>query len=163
MADKETQPAAIAVNRKATHDFHIHERMEAGIVLVGQGPADNILLGTGRHRLVAYVAIGEALTNLVMSVILVRYYGILGVANGLVDKRGGHGRIHPAGQPADHGPVAGLGLDRGDLVIDDVAHGPGRFDPGHVVKEALEHALGTSAHFVRAEATNARLQYQYRP
>jgi SsrA-binding protein len=25
----------IATNRKATHDFHIHDRMEAGIVLVG--------------------------------------------------------------------------------------------------------------------------------
>ena len=25
----------IATNRKATHDFHIHERMEAGIQLVG--------------------------------------------------------------------------------------------------------------------------------
>ena len=25
----------IASNRKATHDFHIHERMEAGIALVG--------------------------------------------------------------------------------------------------------------------------------
>ena len=25
----------IATNRKATHDFHIHERMEAGIALVG--------------------------------------------------------------------------------------------------------------------------------
>jgi O-antigen/teichoic acid export membrane protein len=54
----------------------------AGVVLVGQGPADNILLGTGRHRLVAYVALGEALTNLVLSVVLVRYYGILGVAIG---------------------------------------------------------------------------------
>jgi O-antigen/teichoic acid export membrane protein len=54
----------------------------AGIVLVGQGPADNILLGTGRHRLVAYVALGEALTNLALSVVLVRYYGILGVAIG---------------------------------------------------------------------------------
>jgi len=33
------QPAdhvqVIATNRKASHDFHIHERMEAGIVLVG--------------------------------------------------------------------------------------------------------------------------------
>src|SRR5262249_61766619 len=26
---------AIATNRKATHDFHIHERFEAGIALVG--------------------------------------------------------------------------------------------------------------------------------
>jgi SsrA-binding protein len=25
----------IATNRKATHDFHVHERLEAGIVLVG--------------------------------------------------------------------------------------------------------------------------------
>jgi O-antigen/teichoic acid export membrane protein len=54
----------------------------AGIVLVGQGPADNILLGSGRHRLVAYVALGEALTNLVLSVLLVRHYGIAGVAIG---------------------------------------------------------------------------------
>lgn len=35
-----TKPAAellrvIATNRKASHDFHIHERLEAGLVLVG--------------------------------------------------------------------------------------------------------------------------------
>ncbi len=53
-----------------------------GIVVVGQGPADNILLGTGRHRLVAYAALGEAITNLVLSLVLVRHYGILGVAIG---------------------------------------------------------------------------------
>jgi SsrA-binding protein len=36
MAEAKT-PAikVVATNRKATHDFHIHERMEAGIVLVG--------------------------------------------------------------------------------------------------------------------------------
>ncbi len=36
---KTTPPAGalrvIATNRKATHDYHLHERMEAGIVLVG--------------------------------------------------------------------------------------------------------------------------------
>jgi O-antigen/teichoic acid export membrane protein len=53
-----------------------------GIVLVGQGPLGNILLGTGRHRLVAFVALGEALVNLVLSVLLVGRYGILGVAIG---------------------------------------------------------------------------------
>jgi O-antigen/teichoic acid export membrane protein len=53
-----------------------------GIVLVGQGPLDNILLGTGRHRLVAFVAMGEAFANLVLSVLLVGRYGILGVAIG---------------------------------------------------------------------------------
>jgi ABC-type transport system involved in cytochrome c biogenesis permease component len=37
-----------------------------GIVLVGQGPLGNILLGTGRHRLVAFVSLGEALANLAL-------------------------------------------------------------------------------------------------
>ena len=53
-----------------------------GIVLVGQGPLGNVLLGTGHHRLVAFVSIGEAVANLVLSVILVRRFGILGVAIG---------------------------------------------------------------------------------
>jgi O-antigen/teichoic acid export membrane protein len=53
-----------------------------GIVLVGQGPLGNILLGTGQHRLVAYVSLGEALANLVLSVFLVRRFGMLGVAVG---------------------------------------------------------------------------------
>ncbi|HEY1912074.1 MAG TPA: oligosaccharide flippase family protein [Vicinamibacterales bacterium] len=53
-----------------------------GVVLVGQGPLGNILLGTGRHRLVACVALGEALVNLALSVVLVRRFGMLGVAIG---------------------------------------------------------------------------------
>jgi O-antigen/teichoic acid export membrane protein len=53
-----------------------------GIVLVGQGPLGNILLGTGRHRLVAFVSLGEAVANLVLSVMLVRRLGMLGVAVG---------------------------------------------------------------------------------
>jgi len=54
----------------------------AGIVLVGQGPLGNVLLSTGRHRLVAIVCLGEALVNLILSLLLVRRYGILGVAIG---------------------------------------------------------------------------------
>ncbi len=54
----------------------------AGVVLVGQGPLGNILLGTGRHRLVAFAALGEALANLGLSVVLVRRFGLLGVAVG---------------------------------------------------------------------------------
>ena len=54
----------------------------AGVVLVGQGPLGNILLGTGRHRLVAFVALGEAIVNLGLSVVLVRRYGMAGVAAG---------------------------------------------------------------------------------
>jgi O-antigen/teichoic acid export membrane protein len=53
-----------------------------GIVLVGQGPLGNVLLATGRHRLVAFVSLAEALANLVLSLLLVRRYGILGVAIG---------------------------------------------------------------------------------
>jgi O-antigen/teichoic acid export membrane protein len=54
----------------------------AGVVLVGQGPLGNILLGTGRHRLVAFVSLGEAIANLILSVLLVRRFGMLGVAIG---------------------------------------------------------------------------------
>ena len=53
-----------------------------GVVLVGQGPLGNILLGTGRHRLVAFVSLGEAVANVALSVILVRRFGMLGVALG---------------------------------------------------------------------------------
>ncbi|MBX3157122.1 MAG: SsrA-binding protein SmpB [Deltaproteobacteria bacterium] len=35
MSDKPPPIKVIATNRKASHDFHIHERVEAGIVLVG--------------------------------------------------------------------------------------------------------------------------------
>jgi O-antigen/teichoic acid export membrane protein len=54
----------------------------AGVVLVGQGPLGNILLGTGRHRLVAFVSLAEAVANLVLSVVLVRRFGLVGVAIG---------------------------------------------------------------------------------
>jgi O-antigen/teichoic acid export membrane protein len=53
-----------------------------GVVLVGQGPTGNVLLGTGRHRLVAWVSLGEALANLLISLLLVVPLGLLGVAIG---------------------------------------------------------------------------------
>jgi O-antigen/teichoic acid export membrane protein len=53
-----------------------------GVVLVGQGPLGNVLLGVGRHRLVAFVSLAEAVANLALSLALVRRYGILGVAIG---------------------------------------------------------------------------------
>jgi O-antigen/teichoic acid export membrane protein len=53
-----------------------------GVILVGQGPLGNILLGTGRHRLVAFASLAEAIANLILSVFLVRRFGLLGVAIG---------------------------------------------------------------------------------
>jgi O-antigen/teichoic acid export membrane protein len=54
----------------------------AGIVLVGQGPLGNILLVVGRHRLVAFGSLGEALLNALLSVLLVRKLGSTGAALG---------------------------------------------------------------------------------
>jgi O-antigen/teichoic acid export membrane protein len=54
----------------------------AGVILVGHGPLGNVLIGTGRHRLVAFTSLGEAAANLTLSVVLVRRYGIAGVAIG---------------------------------------------------------------------------------
>lgn len=53
-----------------------------GIVLVGQGPIGNVLLGVGRHRLVAAACLAEAIVNLALSLVLVRRFGIVGVAIG---------------------------------------------------------------------------------
>jgi len=53
-----------------------------GVVLIGQGPLGNILIATGRHRLVAYVSLAEAIVNLALSIVLVRRFGLLGVAVG---------------------------------------------------------------------------------
>ncbi len=54
----------------------------AGIVLVGQGPLGNILLVVGRHRLVAFGSLAEALLNLALSLFLVSRLGLVGSALG---------------------------------------------------------------------------------
>lgn len=54
----------------------------ASVVLVGLGPVGNILLGTGRHRLVALASLAEALINVALSLLLVRRWGLAGVALG---------------------------------------------------------------------------------
>ena len=54
----------------------------AGVVMVAQGPSGTILLGTGRHRMVAYASIAEIAANAVLSLALVRGFGLTGVALG---------------------------------------------------------------------------------
>jgi len=55
-----------------------------GVVSVAQSPASYILMFKGRHKLVAGVAFTECVTNLVLSIVLIRPFGILGVALGTV-------------------------------------------------------------------------------
>jgi O-antigen/teichoic acid export membrane protein len=54
----------------------------AGVIVVSQAAAANVLIALGRHRLVAAVWIGEAVANLVLSLVLVRTLGLVGVAVG---------------------------------------------------------------------------------
>ena len=54
----------------------------ASIVLVAQQPLGNVLMGGGRHRFVALVSLAEAAANLALSLLLVRRFGLLGVAIG---------------------------------------------------------------------------------
>jgi O-antigen/teichoic acid export membrane protein len=54
----------------------------AGLVLVGNASQHSILVATGRHRLVAWVWVAEAIANLVLSLVWVRRYGTVGVALG---------------------------------------------------------------------------------
>jgi O-antigen/teichoic acid export membrane protein len=53
-----------------------------GIFIVAQGPTGNLLLGADRHRLVGIVAIVDVLSNLSLSLYLVRHVGLSGVALG---------------------------------------------------------------------------------
>jgi O-antigen/teichoic acid export membrane protein len=49
---------------------------------VGTSTASMLLKGAGRHRLVAVVNLTMAITNLILSVVLVRWFGLMGVAVG---------------------------------------------------------------------------------
>ncbi len=54
----------------------------AGIVLVAAGPLGNLLLARGRQRLVAFSCLGEGIANALLSILLVRRFGIVGAALG---------------------------------------------------------------------------------
>lgn len=45
-------------------------------------PTGNVLTGMGKHQIVAKITIAQALTNLLVSLMLVRRYGLMGVALG---------------------------------------------------------------------------------
>jgi O-antigen/teichoic acid export membrane protein len=45
-------------------------------------PSETILLGLGKHRVIAWITLAQALTNLVLSLALVKPYGLRGVAWG---------------------------------------------------------------------------------
>jgi O-antigen/teichoic acid export membrane protein len=53
-----------------------------GVAVVAQGPTGNMLLGAGRHRLVAWVSIADVALNLAISVFLVSRIGLVGAALG---------------------------------------------------------------------------------
>ena len=54
----------------------------AGVVVVSQAASGNVLIAVGRHRVVTWIWIGEAVVNLALSLILVRTMGLTGVAVG---------------------------------------------------------------------------------
>ena len=63
------------------------------------------------------------------------------VADRALHDRGRDRGVDAAGQRADRPPVADLGADRLDLLLDDVEHRPGLPAAGDVVQEVLEHLL----------------------
>jgi O-antigen/teichoic acid export membrane protein len=54
----------------------------AGVIVVSQAASCNVLIAVGAHRLVAWIWIGEAAANLLLSIVLVRSIGLAGVAVG---------------------------------------------------------------------------------
>jgi len=49
---------------------------------MSQAPTFRVLYGISKHQIITYVIVAEGVTNLVLSLILVQYYGIFGVALG---------------------------------------------------------------------------------
>jgi O-antigen/teichoic acid export membrane protein len=54
----------------------------AFVIALGQGPSINLLRSRGRHQAMAYWTLLEGIANLVLSIILCRRMGIVGVALG---------------------------------------------------------------------------------
>ncbi len=54
----------------------------ASVLIVSEAAVSNVLIAVGRHRFLAWAWLGEAAVNLVLSVLLVRRFGLLGVAVG---------------------------------------------------------------------------------
>jgi O-antigen/teichoic acid export membrane protein len=54
----------------------------AGLIVVSQAASSNVLIALGRHRVVTWIWMAESAVNLVLSVVLVRALGLVGVAVG---------------------------------------------------------------------------------
>lgn len=54
----------------------------ATTVTMSQAPAVSIMQGMGRHRPIAFLLLGSAIVNVVLSVVLVRRFGVTGIAAG---------------------------------------------------------------------------------
>ena len=63
------------------------------------------------------------------------------VADRAVDEQRGDARVHAAGEPADHAPVADLLADALDLLLDDARGAPRHVGAADVAEEALEDVL----------------------
>ena len=116
---------------------------ERGEVAVGGVHLDHPhaqVLGEGGHDLLGLLEAQQAGVH--------EHAGEL-VADGLVQQRGDHGRIHAAGEPEDHLVRAHLLAHAGDLVLDDVGGCPQRLAATDVDHEAAEDrlALAGMGHF----------------
>lgn len=54
----------------------------AGLIDMSQWPASHVLQGMGRHRPLAFMSIASGVANLVLSIILIQFLGLMGVALG---------------------------------------------------------------------------------
>ena len=98
---------------------------------------DDVQRDPGRGDEVALDLLGLALAQ---QPVVDEHAGEL-VADGALHERRRDRGVDAAGQPADRAPVADLGADLLDLLLDDVDHRPGRPAAGDVEQEVAEHLL----------------------
>jgi hypothetical protein len=105
--------------------------VEELVFSVGADHLDAHVLGEHGHHLLAFVQAQQAVVD--------EHAGQL-VADGLVQQRGNHRRIHAAGQAEQHVVGADLGADLGDGVFSDFRRGPQGFTAADVEDEARQDA-----------------------
>ncbi len=101
------------------------------------GGVDDLELDAGRGDEVALDLLGLARAQ---QPVVDEHAGQL-VAHRALHERGRDGAVDAARQPADHQPVADLGPDPLDLLVDDAARRPVGLDAGAALEEVREHLL----------------------
>ena len=116
------------------------------VVRVGGATSNTLLKGSGKHRQVAWVNLSAGVVNAVLSMLLIRRWGLVGVAWGTFDTARVHGRVHSI--PGRLPPRGGSGPPRPDRIrpARRLARAPRGSRARPPARHLIRHASGCGIH-----------------